>query len=142
MASFAVAATGAVHQVIVGHLHSHYVLRERPDHLLELVDLVAQVPDAGVALVQPVLQPRDVLVLLPRLGRAARQLTLQVPQPVHHGGAHLERGRDDGGVAGGRVVYVGLLGARNRSHATNVRERSVHDDHSAVAAVRKTRTCV
>lgn len=90
MATIAVAAArGAVmHRVVVGHLHGHDVLRERPDHLLELVDLVAQVPDAGVPLVQPVLQPRDVLVLLPRLGRAARQLALQVPQPVHHGRAH------------------------------------------------------
>jgi len=63
---------------------------ERPNHLSELVDLVAQVTDASVALVEPVLQPGDVVVFLPRLGRPEGQLALQVPQPVHHGRAHRE----------------------------------------------------
>lgn len=86
------AAAAVHHQVVGGHLHGHNVLRERPDHLPELVDLVAQVSHADVALVQPVLQPGDVLVFFPGLGHAAGQLALQVPQPVHHGRAHLARG--------------------------------------------------
>lgn len=70
----------AVHRQIVGrHAHGHDMLGQGPDHLLELVDLVAQVPDAGVALVQPALQPDDVLVFFPRLGHALGQLALQVP---------------------------------------------------------------
>lgn len=81
---------------------------EGPDNLSKLVDLVAQVPDAGVAFVQPVFQTGDVLVFFPGIGRPARQLALQVPQPVHHRSAHRDQvaaseshGRLIGGGEGG-----------------------------------------
>lgn len=90
-----VTTTAAAHgQVVGGHLHGHYVLGERPDHLSELVDLVAQVSHAGVPFVQPVFESGDVIVFFPGLGRPAGQLAFHVPQPVHHG----RRGR--------RVVHV------------------------------------
>jgi len=87
----ATTTAAAAHDQIVGrHLNGHNVMGKRPNHLSEFVDLVAQVPDASVALVEPVLQPGDVVVFLPRLGRPEGQLALQVPQPVHHGRAHRE----------------------------------------------------
>lgn len=93
------AAAAAVQEQIVGrHLHGHDVMGEGPDHLSELVDLVAQVPDAGVAFVQPVFQAGDVLVFFPGLGRPAGQLALQVPQSVHHGRAHRDRVERRAGV--------------------------------------------
>lgn len=95
----AVATATAGHQQVVGrHLHGHYVLGERPDHLSELVDLVAQVPHAVVTFVQPLLQPGDVLVLLPGFRLAALELAFQVPQPVHHGRTH------DGGDGGAQTI--------------------------------------
>lgn len=103
--------TAAVYGQIVGrHLHGHDVMGEGPDHLSELVDLVAQVPDAGVTFVQPVFQTGDVLVFFPGLGRPAGQLALQVPQSVHHGRAHRDRIADrTGGGCGGN----GCRGAPN-----------------------------
>lgn len=84
----------AVHDQIVGrHLNGHNVMGERPNHLSELVDFVAQVPDTSVTLVEPVLQSGNVVVFLPRLGHPAFQLALQVPQPVHHGRTHRVCGR-------------------------------------------------
>lgn len=82
--------TATAGQIVGRHLNGHNVMGERPNHLSEFVDLVAQVTDASVALVEPVLQPGDVVVFLPRLGRPEGQLALQVPQPVHHGRAHRE----------------------------------------------------
>lgn len=125
-------ATTAVHQQVVRrHLHGHYVLGEWPDYLSELVYLVAQMLDTGVALIQPVLQPGDIIVLFPGLGQPAGQLALQVPQPVHHGGAHRCCTQEcrviyNGGVYNIIFIYGAMAwyGQSDRFHAVNAKTKT------------------
>jgi len=47
--------TTTTDQIVGRHLNGHNVMGERPNHLSELIDFIAQVTDASVTLVEPVL---------------------------------------------------------------------------------------